>query len=135
MALEVQVVSPERILWSGDAEMVTARTIEGGDITFLTGHAPFVGALEIGKVIVRPTEGDDLVIAVHGGFVEVSNNLVSLLSDVAELRDQIDVGRATDALRNAEAGLRTDPNDAELRAALRRAEVRLSTADALTSAG
>ena len=109
MALEVQVVSPERILWSGDAEMVTARTIEGGDITFLTGHAPFVGALEIGKVIVRPIEGDDLVIAVHGGFVEVSNNLVSLLSDVAELRDQIDVGRATDALRNAEAGLRSDP--------------------------
>ena len=135
MALEVQVVSPERILWSGDAEMVTARTIDGGDITFLTGHAPFVGALEIGKVIVRPTEGDDLVIAVHGGFVEVSHNRVSLLSDVAELRDQIDVGRAEEAQRKASEGLRVEPNDDELRAALRRAEVRLSTADALTSAG
>jgi F-type H+-transporting ATPase subunit epsilon len=135
MALEVQVVSPERILWSGDAEMVTARTVDGGDITFLTGHAPFVGALEIGKVIVRPIEGDDLVIAVHGGFVEVSQNRVSLLSDVAELRDQIDVGRAQEAQRKAADGLRGEPNDDELRAALRRAEVRLSTADALTSAG
>src|SRR6187200_1583976 len=126
MALEVQIVSPERILWSGDAEMVTARTIEGGDITFLTGHAPFVGALEIGKVIVRPTDGDDLVIAVHGGFVEVSANRVSLLSDVAELREQIDVGRAQEAQRTAADGLRAEPNDDELRAALRRAEVRLS---------
>ena len=134
MALEVQVVSPERILWSGDAEMVTARTIDGGDITFLTGHAPFVGALEIGKVIVRPTEGDDLVIAVHGGFVEVSNNRVSLLSDVAELREQIDVERATSAMRRAQESLRETPDDDEIRAALQRAMVRLSTADALTSA-
>ncbi|MCB1038197.1 MAG: hypothetical protein KDA94_01495, partial [Acidimicrobiales bacterium] len=39
MTMQVQVVSPERILWSGDAELVTCRTVEGGDITFLTGHA------------------------------------------------------------------------------------------------
>ena len=52
-----------------------------------------------------------------------------------ELRDQIDVGRAEDAQRKAAEGLRDEPNDAELRAALRRAEVRLSTADALSSAG
>ena len=73
MTMTVQVVSPERILWSGEAEFVTARTVEGGDITFLTGHAPFVGALEIGKVIIRPAEGDDAVFAVHGGFVELAS--------------------------------------------------------------
>ena len=52
MTMQVQIVSPERILWTGEAEMVTARTIEGGDISFQTGHAPFVGAglLENGDV-------------------------------------------------------------------------------------
>ena len=60
MSLQVQVVSPERILWTGDAAMVTARTVEGGDITFLGGHAPFVGALETGKVTIRPQDGTDV---------------------------------------------------------------------------
>lgn len=128
MSLQVQVVSPERILWSGDAAMVTARTIEGGDISFLTGHAPFLGALEIGKVIIRPAEGADLLFAVHGGFVEVSKNEVSLLTDVAEGSDQIDVERATTARDRAKAALAQDGEDAEARAALRRAEVRLDVA-------
>ena len=128
MSLQVQVVSPERILWSGDAAMVTARTIEGGDISFLTGHAPFLGALEIGKVIIRPAEGADLLFAVHGGFVEVSKNEVSLLTDVAEGSDQIDIERATSARDRAKAALAQDGDDAEARAALRRAEVRLDVA-------
>lgn len=128
MALKVQLVSPERILWTGEAEMVTARTIEGGDITFLTGHAPFVGALEIAKVTLRPNDGNDLFFAVHGGFVEVSNNDVSLLTDVSEATDSIDVERATRARRAAQDALAQDPDDAEAAAALRRAELRLEVA-------
>lgn len=128
MTLKVQLVSPERILWTGDAEMVTARTIDGGDISFLTGHAPFVGALEIGKVTVRPQDGADVEFAVHGGFVEVSNDEVSLLTDVSEAADAIDVERATAAQRTAKDALAQDPNDAEAVAALRRAELRLELA-------
>lgn len=128
MTLQVQLVSPERILWTGDAEMVTARTIDGGDISFLTGHAPFVGALEIGKVLVRPQDGADVEFAVHGGFVEVSNDEVSLLTDVSEAADAIDVERATAAQRTAKDALAQDPNDAEAVAALRRAELRLELA-------
>ena len=128
MTLKVQVVSPERILWTGDAEMVTARTIEGGDITFLTGHAPFVGALEIGKVTVRPEEGEDVYFAVHGGFVETSDNEVSLLTDVAEATDLVDIERANTARDAAKAALGQDPNDAEAVAALKRAELRLEVA-------
>ncbi|MCU1496729.1 MAG: synthase, epsilon subunit [Acidimicrobiales bacterium] len=128
MTLKVQVVSPERILWSGEAEMVTARTVDGGDISYLTGHSPFVGALEIGKVIVRPEQGADVTFAVHGGFVEVSDNEVSLLSDVAESTDLIDVDRAAAARDGARAALAKDGNDAEAQAALRRAEVRLDVA-------
>jgi F-type H+-transporting ATPase subunit epsilon len=127
MTLQVEVVSPERILWQGEADMVIARTIGGGDIAFLTGHAPFVGALEIGKVIVRPPSGADEVVAVHGGFVEVSNDRVTILSDVAELASQIDVERARQAAERAEAAMR-DEHDAEAEAALRRANVRLSVA-------
>lgn len=128
MTLTVQVVSPERILWTGEADMVTARTIEGGDISFQTGHAPFVGALEIGKVIVRPANADPVLFAVHGGFVEVSNNEVSLLTDVAEATDAIDVERAQAAVAAAKAALAAQPDDSEAVAALRRAEVRLDVA-------
>ena len=121
MALSVQLVSPERILYEGEAEMVIARSA-GGDIAFLTGHEPFVGTLGIGKVRILPDDrgAGEVVAAVHGGFVEVSENRVTILSDVAELSEQIDVARARDAL--ARAG-----EDEEAR---RRAEVRLDAAGA-----
>jgi F-type H+-transporting ATPase subunit epsilon len=128
VSLQVQVVSPERILWAGDADMVTARTVDGGDISFLTGHSPFVGALEIGQVTIRPTTGADVHFAVHGGFVEVSANNVSVLSDVAEAADQIDVERATRARDAARTALSGAPDDDDAAAALRRADVRLLVA-------
>ncbi|MGK2947185.1 MAG: ATP synthase F1 subunit epsilon [Acidimicrobiales bacterium] len=130
MTLHVELVSPEKILWTGEAEMISARTLGGGDIAFLTGHAPFVGALDTGKVTIRPDEGDDLLVAVHGGFLEVSHDVVTILSDVAELTTQIDVGRAQSALERAEAALKADAADAEAAAAKRRAEVRLVVAGA-----
>jgi len=116
--------------------MVIARTIEGGEIAFLTGHAPFVGALDIGRVVVRPEEGGgpDEVVAVHGGFVEVSQDRVTILSDVAELQSQIDVARARAAKERAEEALRANPDDEDLKAALRRAEIRLSVAGETASA-
>lgn len=125
MTLQVQIVSPERVLWSGDAAQVTTRVAEGGDITFLSGHIPYLGALEIGKVTVRPADSDDLEFAVHGGFVEVSADLVSVLSDVAEQSDDIDEVRARAALAAAESALKDDPANVEAHAARRRAQVRL----------
>lgn len=132
MTLHVEVVSPERILWTGEAEMVIARTLGGGDIAFLTGHSPFVGALGIGKVTVRPEQGADELVAVHGGFVEVSQDRVTILSDVAEVASQIDVERARRARDRAEAALR-QRHDVEVEAALRRAEVRLAVAGGAAS--
>ena len=132
MALQVELVSPERILYSGEADMVIARTVGGGDIAFLPGHAPFVGALEIATVTLRTAQGDELV-AVHGGFVEVSNDTVTILSDVAELSSQIDVERAREAKDKAEQRLQADHN-AETEAAARRAHVRLAAAGGLAAA-
>ena len=126
MTLQVELVSPERILYSGEADMVIARTVGGGELAFLTGHAPFVGALDIATVTIRSSEGDE-VVAVHGGFVEVSNNTVTILSDVAELGSQIDVERARQARDEAEERMRHD-HDAEAEGAARRAHVRLAAA-------
>jgi F-type H+-transporting ATPase subunit epsilon len=126
MTLQVELVSPERILYSGDADMVIARTVGGGELAFLTGHAPFVGALDIATVTLRTPEGEQLV-AVHGGFVEVSNDTVTILSDVAELADQIDVDRARAAQERAEHRAEAD-HDAEADAAVKRAHVRLAAA-------
>ncbi len=124
MAMHVELVSPERILYSGEAEMVICRTIDGGDVAFLADHAPFLGALAIHPVTVRTSEGDDVVAAVHGGFVHVRENEVIILSDVAELAGDIDTDRARQAREAAE---RKDEEMAEeeAEAALRRAHVRL----------
>jgi F-type H+-transporting ATPase subunit epsilon len=134
MTLHVEVVSPERILWTGDADRVIARTIGGGDIAFLTGHAPFVGALDIHPVRVHAEDGSEEWIAVHGGFVEVSNDRVTVLSDVAEVASQIDVERARAAKERAEAERRAETT-VEADAALRRAEVRITTASGSAGAG
>lgn len=124
--MQVEVVSPERILYSGEATMVICRTTDG-DIAFLANHAPFIGALGIGKVEIHGEGGSVIKAAIHGGFVEVSNNAVTILSDVAELAEQIDAARAAEAKARAEAEVAkggSEPDD-EAVAALRRAEVRL----------
>lgn len=125
MTLNVEVVSPERVQYSGEARVVICRTTEG-EVAFLTDHAPLIGALGIGEVRIGQESGEDEVAAVHGGFVEVRNNKVVILSDVAELKDQIDVGRAREAKERA---VQADAGDDEAQAALRRAEVRLQVAD------
>jgi F-type H+-transporting ATPase subunit epsilon len=127
VTLHVDLVSPERILFSGEAEMVIARTLGGGDIAFLTGHSPFVGALAIAPVTIRPPSGEDEVAAVHGGFVEVSEDRVTILSDVAELSGQIDVERARRKAEEARRRLEQE-DDAEREADLRRAHTRLLAA-------
>ena len=134
MTLHVEVVSPERILWTGDAQMVLARTLGGGDIAFLTGHAPFVGALDVHAVEVTAEDGTKETIAVHGGFIEVSHDRVTVLSDVAEVASQIDVERARAAQERAEAAVRAG-DDVEAEAALRRATVRIAAATGTAAVG
>lgn len=127
MALQVELVSPERILYSGEAEMVAARTTEG-EIAFLPGHAPFLGALGVAQLRVLQEGGGEVVAAVHAGFVEVRNDKVTVLSDVAELADQIDVERAREARQRAEERLRAE-QDAQSEAALARAVLRIDVAE------
>jgi F-type H+-transporting ATPase subunit epsilon len=131
VTLQVELVSPERVLYSGEAEMVICRTTGGGDIAFLTGHAPFIGALAIWPVRIKTSASDEEVAAVHGGFVEVRDDRVIILSDVAELADQIDVDRARRAKEHAEEQLRSQDDEAG-QTGLERATVRLQVAEAST---
>jgi F-type H+-transporting ATPase subunit epsilon len=126
--LTVEVVSPEAILFTGEAEMVVARTLDG-EIAFQPGHVAFLGALEDSSLCVLQESGQ-IAFAVHGGFVEVSNDRVTVLSDVAENSNAIDVARATAAFERAEAAMRADPEDAEAAAAVKRASTRLEVARA-----
>ena len=134
MPFEVQLVSPESVLYTGEATQVLARTVGGGDIAFLTGHAPFLGVLVPGVVRVIEEEGGELRVAVFGGFVEVNHDRVSILSDAAELADTIDVDAVRRLREEAESILRSGPDD-EAEAALRMADVRLAAAGAPPAAG
>jgi F-type H+-transporting ATPase subunit epsilon len=127
--VQVELVSPERILFSGEAEMVLCRAADG-DIAFLDHHAPFLGALDIGLVRILQAGGAEEQAAVHGGFVEVRDNRVILLSDVAELKSQIDVERARTAKAAAEDELRKPDPEEWAEAALKSAVVRLELAGA-----
>ena len=130
MTFQVELVSPEDISYSGEAEMVIARTLEGGDIAFQRGHVPFIGVLAVWSVDVIRPDGNRDTIAVHQGFVQVAGTRVSILSDVSESSADIDVERARVAKGNPEAALATDRDDTEAAGALARAELRLRVAGA-----
>ena len=128
--LDVELVSPEEVTYSGLAEMVIVRTTEEGDIAFQAGHVPFLGVLAPWSVDVLRPGGERDTFAVHRGFVEVSHNRVTILSDVSESADEIDVARAETARRRAAEALATDAKDVGAVAALERAELRLRVASA-----
>lgn len=118
--LHVEVVAVDREIWSGDADSVIARTTEG-EIGILPGHAPLLGEIAAGSTVrVKETGGGEVVAAVHGGFLSVTDQGVTILAEVAELADDIDTGRARAALDRA----RGDGDEA----AARRAEARLAAA-------
>ncbi len=122
--LQVELVAVERMIWSGEATMVIARTTEG-ELGVLPGHAPLLGELAPGGVVrIRPESGEDLIVAAHGGFLSVTEKGVSILAETAEIASEIDVERAREALRRAEA----EGDDPEAQAAARRAQSRLRAA-------
>lgn len=119
-ALQVEVVAADRVVWSGEAEMIIARTIEG-DVGVLPGHAPMLAVLAPGATEVRGS-GETTVVAVDGGFLSVADDRVSLLSERAELSDEIDVEQAR---ADAERASGADDDDDEAQQAGRLAEARL----------
>jgi F-type H+-transporting ATPase subunit epsilon len=119
--MTVDLVAVERKIWSGQASFVFARTTVG-EIGILPGHEPTLAQLDESAVVrVDGTDGDSTTLAVHGGFLHVTPESVTVLAEYAELADEIDVSRAREALQRAEGGDE---------AAAARANVRLKAAGA-----
>ena len=91
MTLLVALVTPEREVWSGNADRVIAKTLEG-DIGILTGHAPVLGVLAPGSLVrIMDTSGNEATVAVTGGFLSVADDRISVLAAQAEVGSQVDV--------------------------------------------
>jgi F-type H+-transporting ATPase subunit epsilon len=120
--MDVQLVAPDRMIWSGDAEIVIARTLDG-EIGILPHHIPLLGVLAEAPVTIRRADEGDLVAAVHGGFLSVGRDGVQVLAEVVELAEEIDTARAREALDRAQGS-----DDEDAAAAARRATARLRAA-------
>ena len=118
-SMHVELVSVERALWSGEAEAVFARTTEG-ELGILPGHSLLLGELAPGWIVrIVRVDGPELRVAVHGGFLSVRADGVSILAELAELADEIDVTRARAALARAESKQGSDAEAARERALAR----------------
>jgi|SRR5664279_1883452 len=117
--MQVDLVSVERAIWSGEATAVFARTA-AGELGILPGHTALLGALEPGWLVRIDRAGaDSLRVAVHGGFLSVRKDGVSVLAEMAETADEIDVARARAALERANATSGPEGESARQRALTR----------------
>lgn len=112
MAFSIEFVSPEDVLYSGEGTQVIARTRGGGEIAFLAGHEPFIGSLEPSEVRVTEEGGQVLSFAVRSGFVSVTGQSVTVLSDQAMPSSEIDGESARAELAAAQEALRSNEHDA-----------------------
>lgn len=125
MPLDVSIVTQEREVFSGEAEFVIARA-DGGDIGVLPGHAPFLAALHHARLIVTDDDGQTYA-AVHGGFIEVIDNRVTVLTGDAELAEEIDIERAEREHEEARRALEAEDTEENRRRYLKTAN-RIQTA-------
>jgi len=119
--LHVELVAADRLVWSGEATMVIARTTEG-DVGILPNHAPVLSVVIEGVVDIQTDEGETWVAAVDAGFLSVANNRVSVLAERAEMSHEIDLEKARHDLERAQAAGENDDAAAE---AYRRAAARI----------
>ena len=133
MKYPLRVVSVERSLFEGDVEFMIA-TGADGELGVLARHAPLMTILKPGALRIQETYGgDEQVLFVGGGFLEVLPDRVTVLADIAEHAEEISVERAEEARRRAQeklAGTTTADEEAEFRNALAQAEARLRLARA-----
>ena len=114
--MQVELVAADRLVWSGEAKMVIARTTEG-DVGILPNHAPMLSLMVHGIVDVTTSDNETWIAAVDAGFLSVANNRISVLAEHAEMSHDIDLEKAradlerckiegaedSDALEKAEA--------------------------------
>jgi F-type H+-transporting ATPase subunit epsilon len=130
-SLKLDIVTAERVVYSEDVDIVIAPGVEG-QLGILPHHAPLMTMLQAGELVARKG-GQEQIMAISGGFLEVRPDRVIVLADQAERAEEIDIARAEAAKRRAEERLKEKQGPsvdvAQAEAALRRATARLTVAE------
>ena len=129
MPMQLQIITAEREVFSGEVDALVAPGV-AGQLGILPNHAPLMTVLQPGELLVR-AGGNDSYLALSGGYLEVLGNQVIVLADAAEDVDEIDEARAQEALARAQERISSRETDIELEqavASLRRAQVRVTVA-------
>jgi F-type H+-transporting ATPase subunit epsilon len=127
-ALTVELVAADRMVWSGAANFVIARTVEG-DIGVLRGHAPVLSVLTEAIVEITTEDGHVVFAVADGGFLSVANDRVSILSEHAVLSTEVDVDEARAKLEDAQTGHWTDGSEEERQIRMAEARIRVVERD------
>ena len=125
--MQVEVVSADRVVWSGTSTNVVAMTVDG-EIGILPGHSPVLGVLVPGVVVVFTGDNQRERIGVDGGFISVSQGRVSILSEYAALAEEVNLRDAERELAEAQKHLDTGDGTDEDRKRVRRADAQLRAA-------
>ena len=128
--LKLEIVTAERQIFTGDANVIVAPGIEG-QLGILPHHAPLMTILQPGELLIRK-DSEETYMAVTGGFLEVRPDKVVVLADACERADEIDIARAEEAKQRAEQRLHApsvEVDAARAEAALRRSLTRLRVAE------
>jgi F-type H+-transporting ATPase subunit epsilon len=128
--MQVELVAADRLVWSGEATMVIARTTEG-DVGILPNHAPMLSTMVHGIVDVTTTDNETWIAAVDSGFLSVANNRISILSEHAEMSHDIDLEKARTELERCKSEGASD-DEAQAHAAAAWAEARVRAAEKAT---
>lgn len=100
-SINLEIVSPDRKVYSGEVKSVSAPGIEGG-FQVLSNHAPYVTTLGIGKVKIVSSDGSEIIFAISGGIFEVSKNKATILAESIESQEEINADKVKAALARAE---------------------------------
>jgi F-type H+-transporting ATPase subunit epsilon len=131
-ALTVELVAADRTVWSGEATMVIAKTVDG-DIGVLRGHAPVLSLLTEAIVEITAEDGHTVLAVADGGFLSVANDRVSILSERAELSSEVDISQARAELEDAKAGHFGEGDETERRIRMAEARIHVAERDSGTS--
>ncbi len=99
MKFKLEIVTPERLIYSDDIDLITVPTVQG-DISILARHVPLISILEPGEIKIKK-DGDVSFLAIAGGFIQVTGQKVTILADAAERAEEIDLSRAEEARERA----------------------------------
>lgn len=130
MSLKIAIITPERTMFEGEINGVTLPT-QDGEITILSNHEPLVALVSSGELTLLKKDSVQHM-AVHGGVIQVTSGEVKILTDAAELEEEVDERRAAEALelaRKARESAQDDIATADAVAAMERALARLRVAD------